>query len=147
MPSIDNKPGQADLEPPVQANSFELTGEHRQITYDRTSFTGQPQLTYHDDQPPGLSRTFTGDEIRSLSSEDTGLMVSVTLRVRQDLDTLNLTLLVPEVNLEDGAARSISTLAILITHHTTIGGPNLVKGPLQTYEVVALEGTARFLIF
>ncbi len=117
MPTADNEP--------LQANSFELTGEHRQITYDRT--------------------TFTGDEIRSLDSEDTGSMVSVTLRARPDLDTLNLTLLVPDVNLEDGAARSISTLAILITHHTTIGGPNPVEGPLQTYEVVALEGTARFV--
>ncbi len=137
MPTADNEP--------VQANRFELTGEHRQITYDRTSVTGQPQLTYHDAQQPGLNGTFTGDEIRSLDSEDTGLMVSVTLRVRFDLDTLNLTLLVPEVNLEDGTARSISSLAILIAHHTTIGGPKLVKGPLQTYKVVTLEGTARFV--
>jgi hypothetical protein len=137
MPTADNEP--------LQANSFELTGEHRRITYDRTTFTGQPQLTYHDDKQPDLDGTFTGDEIRSLDSEDTGSMVSVTLRARPDLDTLNLTLLVPDVNLQDGAARSISTLAILITHHTTIGGPNLVEGPLQTYEVVALEGTARFV--
>jgi hypothetical protein len=146
MPTAADEPGQANLRPPHKANHFELMGEHRQISYDRTSFTGQPQLTYHDDKRPGLSRTFAGDEIRSLSSEDTGLMVSVMLRARPDRDTLYLSLLVPEVNLEDRSPKSISTLAILTTHHTTFGGPNLVKGPLQTYEVVALAGTARFVV-
>jgi hypothetical protein len=146
MPTAADEPGQANLRPPDKANHFELTGKHREITYEGTTVTGLPQLIYRDRQEPGLNETFTGDRLRLLSSTETGLMVSVMLRARPDRDTLYLSLLVPEVNLEDRSPKSISTLAILTTHHTTFGGPNLVKGPLQTYEVVALEGTARFIV-
>ena len=136
MPTADNEP--------VQANRFELTREHRQITYDTTTFTGQPHLTYHDEQRPDLNGTFRRVELLSLDSE-IGMLITVTLEVIPDLHTLTLTLLIPQINLDEGNESSFSTQAILTTHLTSIGGPNLVKGPLQTYEVVALEGTARFV--
>jgi hypothetical protein len=75
------------------------------------------------------------------------MLITVTLEVIPDLHTLTLTLLVPQINLDEGNESSFSTQAILTTHRTSIGGPNLVKGPLQTYEVVALEGTARLVAF
>ena len=135
MATIDNEPNQPNL--------FELTGEYTQIriTYSTTSITGQPQFHYQDQQ---RDLTFTGGDIRSLDSE-IGMLITVTLEVIPDLHTLTLTLLIPQINLDEGNESSFSTQAILTTHLTSIGGPNLVKGPLQTYEVVALEGTARFV--
>lgn len=128
---------------PAQPNLFELTGEYTQVTYSTTSITGQPQLHYQDQQ---RDLTFTGGDIRSLASE-IGALVTVTLEVIPDLHTLTLTLLVPEINLNEESERSLSTVAILTTHLTSIGGPRLVEGQLQTYEVVALEGTARLVAF
>ena len=137
MATIDNESNQPNL--------FELTGEYTQIriTYSTTSITGQPQFHYQDQQ---RDLTFTGGDIRSLDSE-IGMLITVTLEVIPDLHTLTLTLLIPQINLDEGNESSFSTQAILTTHLTSIGGPNLVKGPLQTYEVVALEGTARLVEF
>jgi hypothetical protein len=135
MATIGNEPNQPNL--------FELTGEYTQIlTYSTTSITGQPQFYYRDQQ---REFTFTGDDIRSLDSE-IGMMITVTLEVIDD-HTLTLTLLLPQINLGEGNESAFSTLAILTTHVTSIGGPRLIEGPLQTYEVVVLEGTARLVAF
>jgi hypothetical protein len=135
MATIGNEPNQPNL--------FELTGEYTQIlTYSTTSITGQPQFYYRDQQ---REFTFTGDDIRSLDSE-IGMMITVTLEVIDD-HTLTLTLLLPQINLGEGNESAFSTLAILTTHVTSIGGPRLIEGPLQTYEVVMLEGTARLVAF
>ena len=128
---------------PNQPNLFELTGEYARIlTYSTTSITGQPQFFYRDQQ---REFSFTGDDIRSLDSE-IGTMITVTLEVIDD-HTLTLTLLLPRINLGAGKESAFSTLAILTTHLTSIGGPPLTEGPLQTYEVVELEGTARHVEF
>jgi hypothetical protein len=127
----------------TQPNHFELAGEYTQITYSTTSITGQPQLHYQDQQ---RDVNVTGDDIRSLETE-IGTLVTVTLEVIPDLHTLTLTLLVPQINLNDGNESPLSTLAILTTHRTSIGGPGLVEGQLQTYEAVALEGTASLVQF
>ena len=60
---------------------------------------------------------------------------------------LTVSLLVPQINLNDGDESPLSTPAILTTHRTSIGGPGLVEGQVQTYEVVALEGTASLVAF
>jgi hypothetical protein len=130
MTAMDNEPN--------QPNHFELAGGYTQITYDTTSITGQA-LFHYQDQERDLN--FTGDDISSQDT-DIGTLVTVTLEVIPDLHTLTLTLLVPQINLPDGNESPFSTLAILTTHHTSIGGPRLVEGPLQTYEVVTLQGTA-----
>ncbi len=128
-----------------QPNLFELTGdEYTQITYSTTSITGQPQFHYQDKQ---RDLNFTGDDIRLLDTDEVGTLVSVTLEVIPDLHTLTLSVLIPQINLKGETERPLSTLAILTTHLTSIGGPGLVEGPLLTYEVVALEGTARHVEF
>lgn len=60
---------------------------------------------------------------------------------------LTVSLLVPQINLNEGDESPLSTPAILTTHRTSIGGPGLVEGQVQTYEVVALEGTASLVAF
>ena len=88
----------------------------------------------------------TTDDIRSLETE-IGTQVTVTLEVIPDLHTLMVTLLVPQIDLDESKESPLSTLAILTTHRTSIGGPALVEGQLQTYDAVALEGTARLVAF
>jgi hypothetical protein len=127
----------------TQPNLFELTGEYTRITYSTTSITGQPQFHYRDRQ---RDVNVTGDDIRSLGAE-LGAQVTVTLEVIPDLHTLTVTLLVPQINLDEGNESPLSTLAILTNHRTSIGGPGLVEGQLQTYEAAALEGTARLVTF
>jgi hypothetical protein len=136
MATIDNDSDQPNL--------FELAGEYTRITYSTTSITGQPQFHYQDNQ---RDLTFTGDDIRLLDTDEIGMLVSVTLEVIPDLHTLTLSVLIPQINLKGETESLLSTLAILTTHLTSIGGPGLVEGPLQTYEVVALEGTARLVDF
>jgi hypothetical protein len=125
-----------------EPNLFELKGIGIELTYSTTSLSGQPQLTYKD-----RKRTFTfhGEEIRHLDSE-IGLQVTVTLEQVPDLRTETLTLIIPAINGE-GASTPFQTNAILTTHRTSIGGPALIKGLLQTYRVKALKGTARTVVF
>jgi hypothetical protein len=127
----------------IQPNLFELAGEYTEITYSTTSITGQPQFHYQDRQ---RDVNVTGEDIRSLERE-IGTQVTVTLEVIPDLHTLTVTLLVPQINLDESNESPLSTLAILTTHRTSIGGPGLVEGQLQTYEAAALEGTARLVAF
>jgi len=51
------------------------------------------------------------------------------------------------VNLPPSNKASIKTIGILTTAKTTIGGPNLMKGAIQTYKTVSLSGTAKFVSF
>lgn len=127
----------------TQPNLFQLTGGYTQITYSTTSINGQPRFHYRDQQ---RDLNVAGDAIRSLETE-IGTLVTVTLEVIPDLHTLTATLVVPQVNLSEANESPLTTVAILTTHRTSIGGLGLVEGQLQTYEVVALEGTARLVEF
>lgn len=136
MSTIDNEPNPANL--------FELTAEDMRLTYTTSSHTGQPQFYYQDEQ---RNLTFSGDEIDVLHSE-MGVLITITLEVVYDAYRRTLTLLVPQVNLKQEEPKSsVSTLAVLTTHHTHLGGTNLVTGALETYAVVALEGMAKFVKF
>jgi len=96
-------------------------------------------VEYHDEQ---RDLTFSGAkcEIDSLESK-IGKLITVTLEVIPDSHELTLTLLLPKINLE-GQKSSFATSAIRTKHLTSIGGPALVKGPLQTYDVLSLRGIA-----
>ena len=125
-----------------EPNVFELKGMGIELTYSTTSLSGEPQLTYKD-----MKRTLTyrGEEIRQLDSE-IGQQVTVTLEQIPDLRTETLTLILPAINVE-GTGTFFQTHAIITTHRTSIGGPDLVKGVLQTYRMKTLRGTARTVIF
>jgi len=125
-----------------EPNLFELKGMGIELTYSTTSLSGQPQLTYKDMK---RTLTYSGEEIRQLDSE-IGQQVTVTLEYIPDLHTVTLTLILPAINVE-GTGTIFQTYAILTTHLTSIGGPELVKGVLQTYRMKTLRGTARTVIF
>ena len=123
-------------------NLFTLANKHVHISYSTSSITGEPQLSYQDQQ---AQHTFRGDEIRTQTSE-IGTLVTVTLEHIPDLHIITLTLLLPQIE----AARTetaFRTRAILTTHNTSFVGPGVARGALQTYRVIALRGTAEVVDF
>lgn len=130
-----------------EPNLFSLQGvgpkyKGVQISYSTSSITGQPLFTYKDSKG---TLSFKGDMIRTQKTE-ISTIVTVTLESVPDLRVTTLTLLLPTINL-DGSARKFETIAIRTTSKTTIDGPRLVKGAVQTYEVIDLKGTARSVKF
>ena len=120
-------------------NFFELKGKDTEITYSTSSLSGEPLFTFRSQ---GQEFSFRGDEIRRLTTE-IGSLVTVTLEVVPDLRRVTLTLLVPVINLKGvGDQASFRTKAIQTTHRDSIGGPTLIKGAIQSYRVLALQGVA-----
>jgi hypothetical protein len=123
-----------------RANHFMLKGASIDITYDSSSFAGEPTLTYRD---AAASHSFSGKQIRNLNTE-IGLQVTVT--IDQALGT-TLTLLVPIVNLKDNnKVFEITSWVITTTlNRPDSGESQLFDGALQTYRVDRLKGTAQFV--
>jgi len=129
-----------------EPNQFVLDGiGHRHkdihIIYSATSITGKTVFNYQDSKG---TYSFTGDEIRTQKTE-TGTMVTVTLESIPDLRVVTLTLMIPAANLDDSETK-LKTIAIRTTNKTTLAGERLVKGQVQSYEVIDLRGTASFVV-
>lgn len=124
-------------------NLFELSASYddTQITYSTSSFAGPPQFSYSG---PKGDHSFSGDEITSLESA-LGTEVTVTLETVPDLQTVTLTLLLPDIRIAFGEELGFQTIGIFTTTATTIAGPP--PGAAQTYEVIALEGVAKLVAF
>lgn len=129
-------------QPRLKPNSYELSkGLQVRITYQVRGSDGQPHLTYRVFQGPA-TLSFSGDQIRSQASE-IGTQVSVTLEAIPDGDTITLTLILPIINLPGPTGQvSFEAPVIWTTHRNTIGGPDLVNGVVQSYEVLMLNGIA-----
>ena len=124
---------------PRQANHYELEGDYdgSHVTYDTTSISGEPLLSY---KGGGFDVSARGGQIRTQEVE-AGTLVSIELKAVPDAETVSLSLLLPRVNLGDGPAE-IEAVAIVTTAKTSIGGPGLLTGALDSYEVEKLHGTA-----
>jgi hypothetical protein len=130
---------------PAPPNLFNLEGDGATISYATTSIAGVPQFSYRDSEH-NVSKSGT-DDIRRLETE-IGALVTIDLAQIPDLQTIKVTLVVPTVNLPQPANSSdLQTIAILTTSRTTIGGPNLVVGQIETYRTLYLRGTARKVTF
>jgi hypothetical protein len=146
-----------DTRPKPLPNDFHLTGEvvdhasakhgkhvvHKvHIAYD-TGVPGREPRLYYDDGHQ--KRTFTGGEIRAQESPF-GITVSAQLEVAPDAYVKTLHLVLPTVLqfADDKYECDITAFSVVITGRTSIAGPKLVKGPLESYEqVAALSGTAK----
>jgi hypothetical protein len=121
---------------------YVLTSGDIEIVYVPAVSGAEARLDYRD---ASASVTFAGDDLSIENSRALGRFVSVGLEYVADGYDRYLTLLVPDVNPdESGRDVPISTVAIVTKHLTSIGGPALVEGALQTYEAVELEGVAEF---
>lgn len=126
----------------AEANVFELMGDDVQISYSaRGPFIDQPglkpTLTYQDQE---LNLTFTGEQLRTQQSE-LGTLVSVSLQSSIDAGGTILTLLLPTIEMGGMDEQPFETVAIITQTFGILPG----AGARQTYDVLELEGVARFL--
>jgi hypothetical protein len=124
----------------LAASLFELSCSDTQITYSTSSFAGPPQFSYSG---PKGDHSFSGDQIDVLPTA-LGTEVTVTLEVVADAFTLTLTVVLPHVHGRLGDEHRFSTVGIFTTNHTTIAGPPPVE---QSYEIIELDGVAKFVLF
>ena len=129
---------------PSAPNLFNLEGDGATISFAASSIAGVPQFSYRDSEH-NVSQS--GEDIRRLETE-IGTLVTIDLAQIPDLQTIKVTLVLPTVNLPQPANVSdLQTIAILTTARTTIGGPNLVVGQIESYRTLYLRGTARKVVF
>ncbi len=126
----------------VTPNLFQLTGSHIHITYTTSSIHDTPTMTYQD---PYQGLSFEGDQIREVEC-DLGTLVSVTLRMTVDSGSTSLSVFIPRARVEQGSMTAIHTDCVTTVHHFSVI-PSFHLGPLDTYSVVPLHGTAQFVAF
>jgi hypothetical protein len=123
----------------VVANFYELRSGRTRLTYTESNIAGQPVLTYKD-------LSFTGGEIQQ-DPQPIGLLLTVVLKAVPDAYSDLLTVLIPRVNLESvGDKDKVATEVIFTRVRTSIGGPDLVAGQVQTYTTKTFTGTASFIL-
>ena len=113
------------------------------VGFSSTSFTGDARFRYVEGK---TDLSFRGDEIR-IEETSLGTLATVRLEDVPDLEGKDFTLVVPRVNVEDGGTESVASFGFWTLQRTTIGGPDLVDGQVQSYRTVGLRGTAQALDF
>ena len=144
-------PPAAVAETPNQPNMFSLRADGVAITYATSSLTGEPTFSFAYEHE-GIEVAATGDEITTMpvvpgAGWPLGTLVSVYVDAAPDAWARTLTLMLPDINLEEGRETPFTTFAMLTRHLTSIGGPDLVTGQLQEYELIPLHGTAQAVMF
>ena len=125
-------------------NLYELSNTTVRISYTPAGIAGLPRLTYKDKQQ---DLVFQGAEIR-MAPSDIGVQVTVGIETVFDFKDVLFTLFIPRVRLSDGATEeAIQTVAIETTLRSSIGGPGLLTGQIQTYRALNLKGVARLVDF
>ena len=115
------------------ANHFDVSGAGIDGAIDLTSLAGNALV----------SLTVDGRALRDPSLETTreGIVVNAIHEEIPDDHTLLVTLTIPQVN-PDSGSQTAAGFAVLTTARTSIGGPGLVPGPLQLFELRPLTVTA-----
>lgn len=126
-----------------QANLFDLHNSTLKVSYSASSLDGKPQLTY---KKGATTLSFRGSQIKQKATE-IGTLLTVTLKSTPDSRTVFFTIILPQVNVAEGTPVKVDVKAIETTSRTSIGGPNLVKGQVQTYKVYTLKGTGQSVLF
>lgn len=124
----------------TQANLYEVTGSGIEGTVSTSSISGAP----------AVSLTVDGEALpdASLDRTEEGLQVSATVQVVFDGWTTTLRLVLPQVNLgDDGTPEQVGGYAVVLTSKSSIGGPGLVQGAVQHYDVRQVEATASAVDF
>jgi hypothetical protein len=97
---------------------------------------------------PQVSLQVYGDEVQrpQLRESVAGLEITGLLGERPDLDSTQLLLLLPRVNVSDDPVE-FAGVAIVVTGLTSISGPGLVNGVVQSYEIHPVVGRASVVDF
>jgi hypothetical protein len=123
-------------------NQYNLWGRGVHASYSSTSISGKPLFHYG---AYGVEMNFSGDDIR-VSDTPLGQMVTVTIKNVPDLRTDTFTIVIPPINGKDDEQVRFRAVGIYAVHHTSIGGPDLVRGPLISYDSEDMVGIARTVI-
>lgn len=123
-------------------NSYQFQGNNLSITYDTTSFTGEPCFNYRDRKQ---TLNFAGDQIRTVDTE-IGTLVTVTIKKTVDTGNTTFTLLIPRVNLGNNNEVKVETKGITTTNRFSVI-PLFNQGQKQTYTTINLKGTAQSVAF
>ena len=115
------------------ANHYVISGNGIQAVVDTTGITGEPSVSLSVDGQRVVDP--------ALSNTPEGFVVDATVEQVPDSHTLEIRLVFPEVNLSESDVL-FSGVAALTRELTSIGGPSLVAGPLQSYELRPVGGTA-----
>jgi hypothetical protein len=129
--------------PETGPNLYELQGGKVRITYSTSSISGQPQLDFRQGRK---TLHFSGTDIETARTP-IGTLVTVTIEQTPDLKRVTFSLLLPDVSLQQSGKVNIKAIGIFTATKTSIAGPKLVKGALQTYKVENLSGTAKAVQF
>lgn len=118
--------------------SYHVAGDDITVTFSLKD-AGEIELKYEDEHG---QRKFSGRQIHTEEMQ-LGFMISVVLEQNPDSNVVIFSLAVPAAN-RPSSMRSIpvETFAVRTTKLTSIGGPQLVEGQLQNYEIHVLKGNA-----
>jgi len=130
----------APFQSPEKANLFILSDEDMSVKYFSGDADSPPTLTFENAL---YNKQYTGEEIE-VTQTSLGNIVTAYVDANPDLNVLTFSLLVPDVNIKNSEVESVTTIGILTNSLTSIGGPDLVDGQLQFYEVHNLIGTAGY---
>lgn len=114
------------------ANQYELRDQVRG-SVTTSGFGGQPVI----------SLRVGADEARDAELTQTafGVQVTALLNAAPDRDTTRLLLILPQVNVVDKPVE-VTGVAVLVTSRTSIGGPALVSGAIESYAVLPVSAVA-----
>jgi hypothetical protein len=115
------------------ANHFTLSAKGVSGVVDTQGVTGKPAVSI---EYMGQSL----EEVKVTSSTE-GLAVTGLVKVVRDGYVIRIRLVLPEVNVDDESV-PFAAFAVVTTSLTSIGGPALVRGPLQGYELLPVAGVA-----
>lgn len=150
--ALGRETGLAQATPATAAkpNLYSLGADGVDIAYSTSSVDGMPTFAFTS-ALEGIDARASGDEIGIeplfAGGWPFGSMVSIYVDAAPDAWARSITLVLPEINLDAGREAPFTTFAILTRHLTTIGGPALVSGQLQEYELISLHGTAAMVVF
>ncbi|MBB3606637.1 hypothetical protein FHT40_006328 [Mycolicibacterium sp. BK556] len=114
------------------ANHYVLVGSIDGIV-DVSGVGGTPVVDIRID-----GNSVTNAELRN---SDDGIEVTALIEQVADLHSTHLRLILPRVNAGVDAA-VFAAVGLVTTELTSVGGPQLVEGPLHLYDVRPVAGTA-----
>jgi hypothetical protein len=116
------------------ANHYVFDGRGMTGTVDTTSIAGTPVASVTVD---GVDATNVGVQ----HAPGLGVMVRGDLSAIADGPSRAVTVVVPEVNVS-AEPEPFWGLAVIVTTQSSIGGPALVQGAIQSYDPREVSGTA-----
>lgn len=126
------------------ANLFKCTGAGVTVNYTSDSLIGQPTLSIRVEK-----KTYSANGHEILDQETVlGSLLTITKSFVSDLYTDTLTFVKPDVNV-NGFGESVNFYTRLFSTrtHTSIAGPRLVEGVIQSSKSKVLHCTATAAVF